>query len=393
MPNGTVPIRGEMFRAPTLAKTLRELVAAEKKAHGKRAAKIHAVRNYFYRGPLAHRMADFCEKSGGLITFDDLSKYHAEMDKPRTTTYRGYEINKPGFWTQGPVMLEALNMLEGFDLKAMGHNSPQYLHTVVETVKLAFADRDRYYGDPKFSEIPEQILLSKEYAAERRKLIDPEHASMESRPGEFGGKVPMPSGGGSSAGIQDTTCVNVVDRQGNVWSSTPSGAWLPSVIMGDTGIPLGTRLQTLLTKPGHPNQLAPGKRPRVTLSPTIVLKDGKPYMALSTPGGDNQDQALLQVLLNMLEFGMTPQEAVEAPRFQTEHFYSSFAFHEFVPGKLNVEGRVPKETTDKLAAMGHKVTVARDWSNASAPTVIQFSSEGVLSGAADPRRSRFIFGR
>jgi gamma-glutamyltranspeptidase/glutathione hydrolase len=392
MPNGVVPNRGEMFRAPTLAKTLRELVAAEKRARGKRAAKIHAVRNYFYRGPLAHRMADFCANNGGLITYEDLSKYHAETDKPRTTAYRGYEINKPGFWTQGPVMLEALNILEGFDLKAMGHNSPQYLHTVVETVKLAFADRDRYYGDPKFSDIPEQTLLSKQYAAERRKLIDPDHASMESRPGEFGGKVAMPSGGGSSAGIQDTTCVNVVDRQGNVWSSTPSGAWLPSVIMGDTGIPLGTRLQTLLTQPGHPNQLAPGKRPRVTLSPTIVLKDGKPYLALSTPGGDNQDQALLQVLLNILEFGMTPQEAVEAPRFQTEHFYSSFAFHEFVAGKLNVEGRVAKETTDKLAAMGHKVTVARDWSNSSAPTVIQIG-DGILSGAADPRRSRFIFGR
>jgi len=262
----------------------------------------------------------------------------------------------------------------------------------VEVVKLAFADRDRYYGDPKFSEIPEQVLLSKDYATERRKLIDPEHASMESRPGEFGGKVAMPTGGGSSGGIQDTTCVNVVDRQGNVWSATPSGAWLPSVIMGDTGIPLGTRLQTLLVKPGHPNQLAPGKRPRVTLSPTIVLKDGKPYLALSTPGGDNQDQALLQVVLNILDFGMSPQEAVEAPRFQTEHFYSSFASHEFVPGKLNVEGRVAKATTDKLAALGHKVTVTRDWSNASAPTVIQLS-DGVLSGAADPRRSRFIFGR
>ena len=397
MPNGTPPNRGEMFRAPTLAKTLRELVAAEKRAHGKRAAKIEAVRNYFYRGPLAGRMADFCAKNGGLITRDDLAKCHAETDKPRTTTYRGFEIYKPGFWTQGPVMLESLNMLEGYDLRAMGHNSPEYLHTVVETVKLAFADRDRYYGDPKFSQIPEQTLLSKEYAAERRRLIDPAHASMESRPGELGGKIPMPSGGGSGssnsvASIHDTTCVNVADRFGNVWSSTPSGAWLPSVIMGDTGIPLGTRLQTLLTTPGHANSLAPGKRPRVTLSPTIVLKNGKPFLALSTPGGDNQDQALLQVLLNMLEFGMTPQEAVEAPRFQTEHFHSSFAFHEFVPGKLNLESRMPKATMDRLSELGHKVTVTGEWSNASAPTVIEFG-DGVLTGGADPRRSRFIFGR
>jgi gamma-glutamyltranspeptidase/glutathione hydrolase len=392
MPNGTPPNRGELFREPTLAHTLRELVAAEKKAHGKRAAKIRAVRDDFYKGPLAARMADFCAKNGGLITREDLANYHAEIDQPRTTTYRGYEIYKPGFWTQGPVMLEALNILEGYDLKSMGHNSPQYLHTVVETVKLAFADRDRYYGDPKFSKIPEQILLSRDYAAERRRLIDPAHASMESRPGEIGPKMTMPSTSGSSAGIRDTTCVNVADRFGNVWSSTPSGAWLPSVIMGDTGVPLGTRLQTLLTTPGHPNALEPGKRPRVTLSPTIVLKDGRPFLALSTPGGDNQDQALLQVLLNILEFGMSPQEAVEAPRFQTEHFYSSFAFHEFTAGKLNLEGRIPKATADKLAALGHKVSVMGDWSNSSAPTVIEFG-DGVLSGGADPRRSRFIFGR
>src|SRR5207237_9616596 len=200
------------------------------------------------------------------------------------------------------------------------------------------------------------------------------------------------SGGRSSAGIQNTTCVNVEDRQGNVWSATPSGAWLPSVIMGDTGIPLGTRLQTLLVKPGHPNELQPGKRPRVTLSPTIVLKDGKPLLALSTPGGDNQDQALLQVLLNIIEFGMSPQEAVEAPRFQTEHFYSSFAFHEFVPGKVNLEGRIPKAAAEKLTALGHRISVTGDWSNASAPTGLEVTG-GALHGAADPRRSRFIFGR
>ena len=392
MPSGAPPERGEVFREPTLAATLRELVAAEKKAKGSRAAKIRAVRNYFYTGPLAKRMAAFSEANGGLLRYEDFAAYHAETDTPRTTLYRGYEIVKPGFWTQGPVMLEALNMLEGYDLKAMGHNSPEYLHTVVETVKLAFADRDRYYGDPKFSRIPEETLLSKEYAVERRKLVDPAHASMESRPGSFGGPAAMPSSGGSSAGVQDTTCVNIVDRNGNVFSATPSGAWLPSVIAGDTGIPFGTRLQTLLTTPGHPNTLEPGKRPRVTLSPTMVLKDGKPFLALSTPGGDNQNQALLQVLLNLLEFGMSPQEAVEAPRFQTEHFYSSFAFHEFVPGRLNLESRIPAATIDKLKELGHRVSVSGEWSNASAPTVILMTG-GALHGAADPRRGRFIFGR
>ncbi len=392
-PNGTVPKPGEMFRQPTLAKTMRELIAAESKKKGSRAAKIEAVRDYFYRGPIAKRISAFSEANGGLVTYFDLAGFHAEMDTPRTTTYRGYEVLKPGFWTQGPVMLEMLNILEGFDLRGMGQNSPEYLHTVVEAAKLAFADRDNYYGDPKFSKIPEERLLSKSYAAERRKLIDPAHASMESRPGDVGHPVPMPNGNLPSVGVQDTTCVNVVDRNGNVFSATPSGAWLPSVIAGDTGIPFGTRLQSLLTTPGHPNVLEGGKRPRVTLSPTLILKDGKPFIALSTPGADNQDQALVQVVLNLIDFGMTSQEAVEAPRFQTEHFYSSFAMHEFIPGKLNLEARIPKSTADKLSALGHKITITGDWSNMSAPTVIKLLPDGVLEGGADPRRSRFIFGQ
>ena len=393
LPGGTAPERGQVFREPTLARTLRGLVAVETKASGSRAAKLQAVRDYFYKGPLARRVAKFSEQNGGLIAYRDLAGFHAETDRPRSTTYHGYEVLKPGFWTQGPVMIEALNILEGFDLKAMGHNSPEYLHTVVETAKLAFADRDRYYGDPKFSHIPEDVLLSKEYAAERRKLIDPSHASMEHRPGSFGKpleleKVSTPS----PIAAHDTTCVNVVDRKGNVFSATPSGAWLPSVIAGDTGIPFSSRMQSFVLTPGHPNQVAPGKRPRVTLSPTIVLRDGKPFLALSTPGGDNQDQALLQVLLNIVEFGMSPQEAVEAPRFQSEHFFSSFGNHEFSPGRLSLEGRISKDTADKLAALGHHVNVTGDWSNSSAPTVIKIS-DGVLDGGADPRRSRFIFGR
>ena len=192
--------------------------------------------------------------------------------------------------------------------------------------------------------------------------------------------------------VHDTTCVNVVDKWGNAYSATPSGAWLPSVIAGDTGVPLSSRLQSFIGTPGHANQLAGGKRPRVTLSPTMATKDGEFAFELSTPGGDNQDQALLQVLLNMVEFGMSPQEAVEAPRFQTEHFFSSFAFHEFTPGKVNLEGRVPKIIADQLTALGHKITITGDWSNGSAPTVI-LKSGGVLHGGADPRRSRFIFGR
>jgi gamma-glutamyltranspeptidase/glutathione hydrolase len=391
-PEGVPTNRGDIFREPTLAHTFKELVAAEKKAHGKRADKLRAVRDLFYKGSIAHRIADASQKYNGLIAYEDLANFHADLEQPKMGTYRGYEIYKPGFWTQGPVMIEALNILEGFDLKAMGHNSPQYLHTVVEAAKLAFADRDEYYGDPKFSKIPEEILLSKDYAAERRKLIDPQHASIEHRPGGFGRRITIPTTTASVGPANDTTCVNVVDRQGNAFNATPSGAWLPSVIMGDTGIPLTSRLQSFVMTPGHPNQLMPGKRPRVTLSPTMVTKAGKLELIMSTPGGDNQDQALLQVLLNMLDFGMNPQEAVEAPRFQTEHFYSSFGNHEFVPGKLNLESRISRSTIDALNALGHRVTVTGEWSNSSAPTVIQVHSD-VLNGGADPRRARFIFGR
>ena len=391
-PDGTPTPRGEIFREPALANTFRQLAAAEKKAHGKRSDKLRAVRDLFYKGSIAKEFADYSEKNGGLIAYSDLANFHADIEEPKVGTYRGYQIYKPGFWTQGPVMIEALNLLEGYDLKAMGHNSPEYLHTLVEAVKLAFADRDQYYGDPKFSKIPEQILLSKEYAAERRKLIDPAHASLESRPGNLGTKINLPTTTASADPVNDTTCVNVVDRLGNAFNATPSGAWLPSVIMGETGLPLSSRIQSFVTTVGHPNVLQPGKRPRVTLSPTLVTKDGKLELIMSTPGGDNQDQALLQVLLNILDFGMTPQEAVESPRFQTEHFYSSFAGHEFTPGRLSLEGRISRATADRLSALGHRVSVTGDWSNGSAPTVI-WVHDGVLNGGADPRRARFIFGR
>jgi gamma-glutamyltranspeptidase/glutathione hydrolase len=392
-PNGSPPPdRGQLVRYPRLAKTLRELIQVEQKKRGNRVKKLQAVRDYIYRGPLAQRIAQFSASAGALLTYEDLSGFHAELDRPVSITFQGYEIYKPGFWSQGPVMLQALQILEGFDLKSMGHNSAEYLHTVVEAVKLAFADRDRYYGDPKFSRIPADILLSKAYAAERRNLIDPQHASLEHRPGALGPPLDLSQTRRGEVALQDTTCVNVVDRYGNAFTATPSGAWLPGLIAGDTGIPLSTRLQSFVLIPGHPNLLAPGKRPRVTLSPTFVTRNGKPILAMSTPGGDNQDQAMLQVLLNILVFDKTPQEAVEAPRFQTEHFYASLGDHGFAPGKLNLESRIPRETAERLAVLGHRVSITGPWSNSSAPTVILIK-DGVLHGGADPRRARFVFGR
>ena len=392
-PDGKLPARGSLYKLTDLAKTFRELASVEKKAKGNRAKKLAAVHDYLYKGALAKRIADFNGSNDGLIALEDLAKFKAEWDTPRTTLFAGFEVLKPGFFTQGPVMLQALNILSGYDLKAMGHNSPEYLHAVIEAVKLAFADRDRYYGDPKFSQIPEATLLSMDYATGRRAEIDLARASMDHRPGKVSGFPALSLGNTKSRSTdQDTTCVNVVDKFGNVFTATPSGAWLPSVIVPGTGIPLSSRLQSFVLTPEHANTLAPGKRPRVTLSPTMVLKGGEPYLVMSTPGGDNQDQAMLQVLLNILVFDMQPQDAVEMPRFQTEHFYASFAHHEFQAGRVNLEERFPKATIDALQAKGHKIAVTGPWSNGSAPTVILIK-DGILSGGADLRRGRFIFGR
>jgi len=401
LPDGRVPKAGEIFSQPQLARTLREIVAAEQTASAKgRSAALQAARDYFYKGPIAKRISDFSEANGGLIRASDFAAFHAKLEEAMKTYYRGYEIYKTDFWAQGPVMIEMLNLLEGYDLKSLKHNSTDYVHTLTEAMKLAFADRDRYYGDPDFVEVPRSELLSKEYAALRRSLIDSSRASMEQRPGDPANKQPLstpptqPAKGESQVEevlrANDTTCVNVIDKDGNVFSATPSGAWLPAVVAGDTGVLMGQRLQSFLLDEGHPNMLAPGKRPRITLSPTMVLKDGKPYLALSTPGGDNQDQSLIQVLLNIIEFGMNVQEAVEAPRFQTLHFVSSFDDHRFNPGVLNLEERISQEIFDQLKSPGHKVERHPAWGNPSAPTVILFRPDsGVIEGGADPRRGRY----
>ncbi|HEY9232555.1 MAG TPA: gamma-glutamyltransferase, partial [Blastocatellia bacterium] len=402
LPNGRVPKVGEMFAQPDLARTLREIVKAEKDAssHGRHAA-LMAARDYFYKGSVARRIGEFSEANGGLLRASDFAAFHAKVEEPTRTTYRGYEVYKTGFWAQGPAMLEMLNLLEGYDLRAMKPNSADYIHTLAEAMKLAFADRDRYYGDPDFVKLPAKELLSKDYAAARRRLIDPQRASLEQRPGDPTNLKPADSGHAQprltgqsqvpeAERANDTTCVNVIDKDGNVFSATPSGAWLPAVVAGDTGVLMGQRMQSFLLEANHPNVLQPGKRPRITLTPTLVMKDGKPLLVLSTPGGDNQDQSLIQVMLNVIEFGMNVQEAVEAPRFQTLHLVSSFDDHRFNPGVLNLESRIAKEVADELAARGHKVEMQTAWGNPSAPTIIMLRSDtGVIEGGADPRRGRY----
>jgi gamma-glutamyltranspeptidase/glutathione hydrolase len=405
LPGGRVPKVGEVFSQPDLARTLREIVKAERDAAplGRHEA-LTAARDYFYRGPIAKRISAFEEANGGLMRAADLAAFHAKVEQPTRTTFKGYEVYKTGFWAQGPAMLEMLNILEASDLRAMKHNSADYIHTLVEAMKLAFADRDRYYGDPDFASVPADALLAKDYAALRRGLIDPMHASLEQRPGDPVNRkalpliTPQPGLTGASRvpeaeRANDTTCVNVIDKDGNMFSATPSGAWLPAVVAGDTGVLLGQRLQSFLLEAGHPNVLEPGKRPRVTLTPTLVLKDGKPFLVLSTPGGDNQDQSLVQVLLNIIEFGMNVQEAVEAPRFQTLHLVSSFDDHRFNPGVLNLEDRIVKDVIAELRARGHKVEMQAAYGNPSAPVAVRFRSDnGVIEGGADPRRGRYAVG-
>ena len=404
LPGGEIPKVGDIFVQADLARTLREIVRAERLAskgmRNNRHAGLMAARDYFYRGPIARRIGDYMQANGGLIAAGDFARFAAKVGQPVETDYRGYQVYKAGFWTQGPAMVETLNILEGFDLKKMGHNSPAYIHTLAEALKLGLADRDRYYADPNFVKIPMAELLSKDYAALRRPLIDERRASLAQQPGDpMNMKAILASAvqtiGRASAlpeieRANDTTCVNVIDRDGNLFSATPSGAWLPAVVAGDTGVLMGQRLQSSLTDPNSPNVVAPGKRPRITLTPTLVLKGGQPFMVLSTPGGDNQDQALLQVLLNIIEFGMNPQEAVEAPRFDTQHYVSSFDDHEFLPGSLNVESRVNLKTIQALSDKGHKVRVQGEWGTLSAPTVVIYDPKnGVASAGADTRRSRY----
>jgi gamma-glutamyltranspeptidase / glutathione hydrolase len=394
LPDGRVPLPGEIFHQPNLARTLRSMAAAEKRAlaaGASRAAGIDAVADYFYRGDIARRIDAFMKANGGLLRYEDMAAFKLQPEEPVSTEYHNYKVYKPGFWSQGPAMLEALNILEGYDLRSMGFNSADYIHTVTEALKLAYADRDTYYGDPKFVKVPEDILLSKSYAAERRKEIGPK-ASMEFLPGKINGKRGKHPTEMDIARTKiddalmasDTTCVDAIDKDGVVFSATPSGAWLPSVVAGDTGIELTERAQQFILVPGSPNELEGGKRPRVTLSPTIITEQGKPFIAMSTPGGDNQEQSLIQLFFNVIDFGDNAQAAVEAPRFQTRHLVSSFDNHAWNIGDLLLDERIPSSVAAELAARGHKIGIRSRWASGAAPVLIRVTGDGVIEAGADP---------
>jgi gamma-glutamyltranspeptidase/glutathione hydrolase len=407
-PEGRVPEVGELFRQPNLARTLRTIAAADKNAFAKtrsRIAAIRAGRDAFYTGDIARRIVAADRAAGGVFSYEDLAGYHGRIEKPLTTSFHGYDVYKAPTWNQGPVLLQTLNILEGVDLKALGADSAEYLHQVHEAIKLAYADRNAFYGDPQFVTVPVEGLLSKRYAAERRSLIGPQ-ASLEQRVGDpyrfdpvvkppATRYVPHPQGVKATTSSGDTTCVDVVDKDGNLFSATPSSGWLlgGAFIAGDTGVPLSNRMQVFDLDPLSPNVLAGRKRPRTTLTPTVVLKGGRPFLAISTPGGDSQDQQLLNVLLQVFVFDKDLQEAIEAPRINSLHPFSSFDSHESEPGVIEIENRVPQAVRDELAARGHRLKVLGPYGVSTGVVAVGVDPRsGTLRGGADIRRERYIFG-
>jgi gamma-glutamyltranspeptidase/glutathione hydrolase len=407
LPDGQVPEEGEVFRNPEWAQTFKGVIDASLRESGRgREAAIQAAIDYFYAGPVAQKAVEFAtqnafrddsgEAHSGLLSLDDFREFGQNgtlIEDPVRVSYRGVEVLKCGPWSQGPVFLQQLKLLEGFDLRGLGHNTADYLHVYLECAKLAFADRERYYGDPEFTGVPMGLLLSDDYAAERREMIDERRANNELRPGAVaiaaarsGERWPVVTG--------DTTHVDAVDRWGNLFAATPSGGWIgSSPIVEGLGFPLGTRGQMFYLDEKHANSLVPRKRPRTTLSPSLALRDGQPWLAFGTPGGDQQDQWSLQFFLNVVDFGMDMQQALDAPSVQSAHFPGSFYPHASDPGGVRVESRIPAEVRDALAERGHKVNVDGPWSHGQV-TAVARETNGVLSGAASPRgRVAYVMGR
>jgi gamma-glutamyltranspeptidase/glutathione hydrolase len=367
------------------------LIEAEKEAAQKgREVGLKAARDRFYKGDIAREMARFSEENGGLFRYEDFATYTAKVEEPVSTNYRGYTVYKNASSNQGPAELFALNILEGYDLKKMGLNSADYIHTQAEAIKLAMADRDTYLGDTDFIQIPYARLLSKEYATERRKLIDNNKASTEFRPGDAGEGFSRPRdvttrGVGDHEG--DTSYIAAVDRDRNMISFTPSlhSAFGAKIVMGNLGFIFNCRGDYYSLVEGHANALAPGKRPRSTLQGTLVMKDNQPFLVTGTPGGDNQAINTLQTLVNIVDFGMNIQEAIEAPRWTTRSFPASPFPHTMYPGDLSFENRIPASVKDELARRGHKVEVKSPWSMNSSAGIMVDVQKGAVSAGADPR--------
>jgi gamma-glutamyltranspeptidase/glutathione hydrolase len=396
LPRGKPPKIGQILNNPDWARTFKRVSEAyEKGAKEGRTAGIDSARKYFYDGPISNAIIEFMQnfkckdvygkENHGLLTKADMTKYRATFETPITANYHGLDVHKCGPWCQGPVFLQQLNILEQYDLQSMGHNSVEYLHTWIETAKLAFADREQYYADPEFEDIPLDWLLSKDYAKKRRKLIDPDKASMLHRPGGVE-PIKLKEHGQKPWFEGDTVHLDAVDIQGNMISATPSGGWLrTSPLVPSLGFPMGTRAQMLHLDPNHIESLKPGKRPSTTLTPSLITKDSAQYMVFGTPGGDKQDQWTLQFFLNHHEFKMNIQEALDAPTVHTNHFPGSFWPHTVRPGEVNLEPRISSEVVNGLVRKGHKVIISKPWSHGRCLAIRYDPETGVMYGGASPR--------
>ena len=405
VPDGRVPRVGEPIIQKDLARTFRRLIEVERaNAHKGREAAIRAARDYIYKGEIAEEMARFSQEQGGLITLQDLNEFSVQMEQPEVGQFKDYSIYTCGPWCQGPVTAQALQILEDDDLAAMGHNSPDYIHLVSQVLNLAFADRHIYYGDPDHVEVPMQGLLSKDYTRARRSAIDMDRAFSEMPPpGEpwtYQGKpdknmaaqrlLPVP---GDQE--QDTSYTCVVDRWGNAFSATPSDGIYGSPIVPGLGFLMSGRGSQSWLDPNHASSLQPWKRPRLTPNPAIAFKKGKLFMPFGTPGGDSQCQAMAQMFLNIVEFGMDPQQAIEQPRFVSWNFPNSFWPHTYLPGRMDVEGRIASDSVAELSRRGHKMQSINDWSPSMGALsgIVVDQETGILKGGADPRRDVYAIGR
>ncbi|MBS0242309.1 MAG: gamma-glutamyltransferase [Proteobacteria bacterium] len=401
LPGGKPPSPGQVFKQADLARSLQYMVDEEKAAASKgRAAGLAAAHRAFYEGDLAKTICDYHAKHGGWLTREDMAGFRARIEKPVRVREGRVEVYTCGVWCQGPLLAMLLRMLSKDDIAALGHNSPAYIHLITEAVKLACADREAYFGDPRFVDVPMEALLSHELQAGRRALIDDKRAYPELRdpvaiagyPKTGAAKVPFER---EPALSPDTTYCAVIDGKGNVFSATPSDASYDAELIPGTGFVVSGRGSQSFTTEGHPSEIMPGKRPRLTPNPAIaVLEDGRAVMPFGTPGGDVQTQAMLQVLLNVSTFGMDLRTAIEAPRFASYSFPSSFEPHEAYPNRLAVEGRIAAETKAALRGLGHDVLDWPEWTRLAGTVcaVIKDTQAGVLTAAADPRRAAYAVG-
>jgi gamma-glutamyltranspeptidase/glutathione hydrolase len=381
LPGGRVPEVGERLKNPAYARVL-DYLANEKDPHAT-----------FYRGDVAAEIEKYSKAHDGLLAREDLARFETRIEEPASLRVGDTTLYKCGFWSQGPAELQTIALMLRHDLRAMGHGSADYCHLLVESMKLAYADREQYYGDPAQTLVPGEVLLSDAYADARAKLVDMRRANPELRPGDARrnaallpvGERVTPKGWGAG-----TVHVDAVDAQGNMASFTPSGAWLMSAeVIPALGFPLSVRMMTFYLEPEHhPNVVAPGKRPRTTLTPSLAFKGGKPWMAFGTMGGDNQGQWLLQFYLNRAVFGMTIPQAIEAPRLSSESFPGFFAPHVGIPNRVRAEARIGKKVLDELRRRGHDVDVAPDWTEGFVSAAQFDEASGLVEAGCDPRGAK-----